>query len=268
MMRRYLSIYAAQIQRAFAIWLQYRAAAVIWMISFVVQPLMYLIVWTTVAESSGGSVGGYTPTDFAAYFITLMVVDQLTYTWVYYEFDWRVREGEISRQLLLPVHPIHEDVADNLTYKLLMMVVLVPAVLVMSWAFRPNFDTTLVNLLLFLPALVLAFLMRFFLGWLMGLTAFWTTRITALIRLYHVSMLFFSGRLTPLSLLPPLLFTIARVLPFMWSLSFPVELLLGRLTAPEIVQGFAMQAGWVVGMFVLLRLLWRRAVRRYTAFGS
>ncbi|MCO5196117.1 MAG: ABC-2 family transporter protein, partial [Anaerolineae bacterium] len=105
-MSEWLAIYTAQTKRAFAVWLQYRAAAIIWMIGFIVQPLMYLVVWTTVAESSGGSVGGYTPSDFAAYYIVLMIVDQVTYTWVQHEFDYRVREGEFSRLLLLPIHPI------------------------------------------------------------------------------------------------------------------------------------------------------------------
>jgi ABC-2 type transport system permease protein len=262
------AIYTAQTKRAFAIWLQYRAAAIIWMIGFIVQPVMYLVVWTTVAESSGGSVGGYTPADFAAYYIVLMVVDQLTYTWVQHEFDYRVREGEFSRLLLLPIHPMHEDIADNFAYKALTLVILLPAVLLMTWFFNPVYATSWQNVALFVPAVIISFWLRFFMGWVLGMLAFWTTRISALIRMYSVIKLFFSGRLAPLSLLPPMMFALARVLPFMWELAFPVELFLGRLSADEIWFGFGMQLLWTAVMFVAFKLMWRRAVRRYSAFGS
>ena len=53
----------------------------IWLIGMIIEPVMYLVVWQTVASGEGGSVGGYTMGDFAAYYITLMVVTHLTFTW-------------------------------------------------------------------------------------------------------------------------------------------------------------------------------------------
>src|SRR5512140_1493523 len=96
---------------------QYRASLVIWTIGQIIEPLVYLIVWSTVASSSGGNVGNFTAADFAAYFIVLMVVNQVTYTWIMYEFEYRVRHGTFSTSLLKPVHPIHSDIADNVTSK-------------------------------------------------------------------------------------------------------------------------------------------------------
>jgi ABC-2 type transport system permease protein len=138
----------------------------------------------------------------------------------------------------------------------------------MAWFFNPVFNTTPRDALLFLPALFISFWLRFFMGWVLGMVAFWTTRISALIRMYSVVKLFFSGRLAPLSLLPPAMLAIARVLPFMWELAFPVELFLGRLSTTEIWYGFAMQLLWTAAMFVAFKMMWRRAVRRYAAFGS
>ena len=56
---------------------------------------------------------------FAAYFIVLMLVDHVTYTWIMYEYEYRVREGMLSPALLRPVHPIHADIADNVSSKVL-----------------------------------------------------------------------------------------------------------------------------------------------------
>ena len=71
------------------------------------------------AGSSGGQVGDYDAADFAAYFIALMLVNHLTFTWIIWEFEWRIRQGMLSPILLRPIHPIHKDIADNVTYKLL-----------------------------------------------------------------------------------------------------------------------------------------------------
>ena len=114
-MKALAELYAQQFKTTMAAMFQYRASLFIWMIGQVLEPLVYLIVWTIVSNSSGGSVGSYTTKEFAAYFIVLMLVNQITYTWIMYEFEYRVREGILSFALLKPVHPIHSDIADNVS---------------------------------------------------------------------------------------------------------------------------------------------------------
>lgn len=201
-MAYFANVYRALFKVAMAIQIQYRVSAAIWMIGAIVQPAVYLIVWATVASEQGGSVNGLSVGDFAAYYLVLMFLEHLTFTWIMWEFDYIIREGLISARLLKPIHPIHRDVMDNVAYKLLGLVMLVPAGLVMAWFFRPNFNFTPTNLLLFIPVFFLTFALRFMLGYTLGLAAFWTNRISALNSIYFVVHLFFSGRLTPLELLP------------------------------------------------------------------
>ena len=108
-----IGIYAVYLRLTIALQFQYRVAMAIWMINRIVEPTIYLVVWTLVAEASG-SVGGYAADDFAAYYIVLLVVNQLTFTWVMFEFDYRIRSGSLAFALLKPIHPIHSDIADNL----------------------------------------------------------------------------------------------------------------------------------------------------------
>ena len=56
---------------------------------------------------------------FAAYFIVLMMVNHVTFSWIMFEYDYRVRQGTLSFALLRPVHPIHADIADNVSFKLI-----------------------------------------------------------------------------------------------------------------------------------------------------
>ncbi len=260
--------YLAYFKTQIAVQLQYRAALAIWLIGLVLEPVIYLVVWTTVVESSGGRVGGFNRGDFAAYFIVLMVVNHLTFTWIFYEFEWRVRQGMFSPQLLRPIHPVHQDVAANLAFKLLTLVVIVPTTAALVFLFDPAFGPPAWAVAAFGPALVLAFAVRFLVEWTLAMAAFWTTRVSAVNQVYYLALLFLSGQIAPLSLFPEWLQALAALLPFRWMVAFPVEMLLGRLSPDEALVGFAAQGIWIGLGFGLMTLSWRVGIRRYSAVGA
>jgi ABC-2 type transport system permease protein len=268
-LRSLLRLYAQQFKTTFASMVQYRASLFIWMISQVLEPLVYLIVWSTVSNgSSSGSVGGYTAQGFAAYYLTLMLVNQATYTWIMYEYEYRIRQGFLSFALLKPVHPIHSDISDNLSSKLITLPILIVVAGGLALIFKPTASLTLWGVLAFIPALILAFLLRFLLEWTLALAAFWTTRVSAINQLYFILMLFLSGQFIPLTLFPHWLQIVADVMPFQWTVGFPVELVLGQLTPVQALEGMGAQVIWLVISLVLIRAVWRAGVRVYSAVGA
>lgn len=265
---RLLRIYTAFFATSFAVQLQYRASGAVWMIGTILDPVIFLVVWRTVAASRGGEVAGFTGGELATYYIALMVVNHLTFTWIMHEFQWRIQEGQFSALLLRPVHPIHGDIADNLAYKAVMLVVLVPAVLLLVVLFRPAAPAASWALGAFVPCLAAAFALRFALGWTLALAAFWTTRTSAVNQLYFTCLILLSGRAAPLDALPGWLERVAKALPFYWVAGFPVEVFLGRLEVAAVVRGMGVQAAWATAMVAILALAWRGAVRRYSAVGG
>ena len=229
-MRHLSALYVQQFKTTLAMMFQYRASLVIWTIGQVLEPLVYLIVWSVVADSSGGSVGSYSSADFAAYFIVLMLVNQVTYTWIMYEFEYRVRKGNLSVLLLKPIHPIHSDIADNITSKIITLPIIVVIAIIFLFVFHASIAPAPWAILLFIPVLLIAFLVRFVLEWILALAAFWTTRVGAINQSYFVTLLFLSGQIAPLTLLPQPVQVLSFLLPFRWLINFPVELLLGRLS--------------------------------------
>lgn len=267
-LRGLLAIYAVLFRTTLAVQFQYRASLVIWLIGTVLEPVILLVVWTTVAREQGGSVNGMSAGDFAAYFIVGMVVNQLTFAWIMWEYEYYIREGTLSAWLLRPLHPIHRDITDNISYKMLTGVVLVPTVAVLVWIFKPAFALSLWSTVAALPALLLAFALRFVLEWTLAMAAFWTTRISAVNGLYYVAFLFFSGRLAPLALFPAAVVSLSLLLPFRWTLAFPIELFLGRLSGREALAGFGAQLLWLLVALLLQRFVWRRALRHFAAVGG
>lgn len=268
LVRRYSEIYWVQLKTQLAVQFQYRVAMFIWMIGMVLEPVMYLVVWSTVARARGGSVGGYDASEFAAYYIIMMAVNHATFSWIMWEYEYYVREGTLSGLLLRPIHPIHRDIADNLAYKVLTGTVMIPIAAALWLIFGAHAATTLTDVLLFVPALALAAALRILMEWTLAMAAFWTTRVAAFNQLYFVVSYFFSGWIAPLDLFPPIIRQMTYLLPFRWTINFPIELLMGRLTGQEIALGVVAQLCWIAVTLVVLNRVWRRGVRRFSAVGA
>lgn len=265
---RTLQAYPAFLRISLLSNLQYRASGAIWMIGSILEPVVYLTVWSTVARSQGGSVGGYTPEEFAAYYMTLLLVNHLTFTWVMHEFQYRVQYGHFSFALLRPIHPIHEDIALNLSFKAVQLAVILPALILLGLAFHPRFDLDPLSVALFLPALAMGFLLRFLFEWTLAMAAFWTTRVTAINQSYFSVQMLLSGRVAPISLLPSWVAAAAGFLPFYYASGFPVEVALGRLSTDQVLRGFGIQLVWITVAAAVISLVWRRSARKFTAVGS
>ena len=248
--------------------IQYRASGVIWMIGGILEPTIFLIVWSQVAEARGGSVEGFTAGSFAAYYIVLMLVNHLTFSWIMQVFQFRIQFGGLSYELLRPIHPIHGDISDNLAYKLVQMVVMLPALGILVWLFEPDFKVEIGVVLLAMPIIGLAFITRFLLEWTLALVAFWTTRVAAINQTYFAVMMFLSGRVAPLALMPVWLQDVATALPFYYVVAFPVEVITGRVAGTEILDRVLVLGIWFLLALALMNFVWRRAVRNFSAVGG
>jgi ABC-2 type transport system permease protein len=247
---------------------QYRAATYMYLVGMVAEPVIYLVVWSTIADQSGGTVGGLTAGEFAAYYIVWTLVRTMNIVFTPYGWEWRIREGELSGQLLRPLHPIHYDLAWFAGGKVPWVLFYLPIAVVLTLVFNPTFDVRPLEVAVFGVAVWGAYLIRTFNQTALGLICFWTTRVGALFQLYIVLELLLSGRLVPLTLFPEWVQTVAWFLPFRWTFYFPIQTLVGDLTNAELLGGLAMQVFWTVVGIGVFSLVWRYAIRRYTAVGN
>ena len=258
--------YRREFGTSLAVNLAYRGAVAIWTFSIIIEPLVFIVVWRTVAGS--GSTGSYTGPQFVGYYLVLMVVGHLTFSWHMWEFEFRIRTGAFSPLLLRPVHPIHHDVCDNMAFKLVGLVGVLPVAVVLAVVFGADLSgTTVLAVAAFLPALLLAAVLRFLVEWCLALAAFWLTKVSALNAAFFGLFTFLAGQFAPLEVLPGWMQTLAAWTPFPWTLAFPVEVLLGRRPGAELFIGYAAQLIWITVAVVLMRVIWSRATRRYSAVG-
>ena len=249
-------------------WVQYRMGLVMQLLAKMVEPVIYLVVWVTIARQSGGAVGGYSENDFIVYFIAWTYVRQMTIAWDPFWMETRIRYGEFNPLFLRPIHPIYGDAVNDIASKVFGQVFILPIMLVLVLVFRPDFHFWSWSTLAFVPVLLGAYILRYVLNYALAITAFWTTRVTALFQLYFAVEFFVSGRIAPLSILPEWVQGFAAWLPFRWMFYFPLEVLLGRLTSEEVITGSGIQLAWLAFSTLLLATLWHMAAQRYTAVGG
>lgn len=267
-MRNLLAFYLQTMKTAMIVEFQYATAQYFYMIGMVAEPVVYLVVWTTIAQAQGGQVAGFTAGQFAAYYIVWTLVRNMNIVFTPYGWEWRIREGQLSGMLLRPLHPLHHDVAWFAGWKVAVIVMWLPIAAVLALAFRPDLHPGPLQGLVFFFALWGAYLLRTVLLWMLGLITFWTTRVSAVFELYFALELVLSGRLVPLTLMPEWVQTAAAYLPFRWAFQFPIEALVGQMTPQALLAGLGMQAAWIAAGLLALQLVWRAALRAYAAVGS
>jgi ABC-2 type transport system permease protein len=248
---------------------QYRANLLMYLLYWLVSPVVYLAVWTTVANSQG-DVNGLTANDFITYYMTLLIVDTLTSDITIHILAYKIQDGTLAGELLKPVHPILTNtLMVNLAFKALTLIVLIPVWLVLALLVKPEYGgVTLQSVLLAVPAVVIGFGISFLLGAAITCVAFWTTRVYSLGEFYWAVALLFSGQFVPLELMPPFIQATAQYLPFQLFKYFPIQLILNKLTPQVILRDFAMGFLWLGITLALFLAVWRAGLKRFSAVGA
>lgn len=252
----FLSVY-------YAYTVEYRAEMILWVLSGSL-PIIFMGVWIQAAQ---GGKFGFTPVDFARYFITVFIVRQFTAVWVIWDFEREIVEGKLSPRLLQPLDPVWHFVSAHVADRIARMqfaIVLVALFFILyPQAFwLPNLG----NLLLFILALVLGFTLRFVIQYTFAMFAFWTERASALEEFWILFYLFLSGLIAPLDVFPESVRTIVMFTPFPYLVNFPASILVGLPV--DLGRGFLSILGWILVFLGVNRFLWRAGLKRYSGMGA
>ncbi len=232
-----------------------------------------LSLWRTIyaGKGQGSALGGYTQAQMIFYYLMVAVVDVLT---AVNEDDWQIaadiREGNISQFLLKPI--------DYLWYRLCLFfsgriafisMACVPlAVFILCLRDYVVLPASGEALPAFVISLVLTALLQFFISYTMAMLAFWLLEISTLIFILFAFEYLASGHLFPLDMLPPALQRLLAFTPFPYQMYFPVSIYMGRVAGGELAGGLLIQLAWVVAAYFLARFMWRRGIKKYSAFGG
>ncbi len=248
---------------------QYRANLLMYLLYWLVSPIVYLSVWTTIARNQG-NVKGLTAGDFITYYLTLLIIDQLTSDTTIYQLAYKIQDGTLAGELLRPVHPILTNtLVTNVAFKALTFLAFIPVWWALFFLFQPNYNTvTLQSILLALPVIGLGFGINFLFGASLTSLAFWTTRVYSIGEFYTALATMFSGQFVPLQLLPAFIQKGADFLPFQYLIYLPIQTALGQVPPEVVFQKYAIGLAWLVIAYLLFRWIWWAGLKRFSAVGA
>ncbi|TDE08970.1 ABC transporter permease [Jiangella asiatica] len=250
-------------------WSTYRLATAAGAFTNTVFGLIKASITVATVGAAGGTLAGYDAVTGATYawVVQALVAPVNVFHWS--ELAQRVRDGDVAVDLARPVDPQFAYLASFLgrgAYQFL------PRALppLLTGALTTGLALPLAPLpyLLGAVSVLLAVALSFACWWIVNLTAFWVVELRGLITLYVVAMSVLSGLIIPVHWFPGWLATVADLTPFPSLLQAPVDVIMGRVEGTEALGVLAVQAGWLLGMLLLGRLVFARGAAKLVVQGG
>jgi ABC-2 type transport system permease protein len=232
-----------------------------------------LSLWRTIYANHNGTTGhgSFSEAEMMFYYLLVAVVDVLT---AVNEDDWQIaadiREGNISQFLLKPVDYLWYRLALFFSGRIAFIAVAAVPLAIFILCFRQYVlpPANLTALLVLPVSLVLTALLQFFISYAMAMLAFWLLEISTFIFILFAFEYLASGHMFPLDILPPALKQVLFLTPFPYQMYFPISIYLGKAAGAEMWRGLLIQFLWVLAGYAFARWMWRRGIKRYSAFGG
>ena len=229
-----------------------------------------LFVWLFLFDQQGAPIGGYSQNELVLYVLLAgLFASFLLSPGQGDEIDHDIRLGRLSLRLTQPLALLKfwfvQDLARKLTLGLMGIFCIIAIVVIFQ---VPLIWPTLAQLGWGILAFILGLALHSLIFMAAALLAFWLEYAWGFRFVLRTAVELAAGVFFPLSFFPPLLANALYVLPFQYLAAFPIEILTGRLPTDQIPVKFLIGLGWLAAVWLLLRWLWRKGVKTYTASGN
>ncbi len=250
--------------------LTYRFDTTVYALTSLVTPFLGLWVWLAVQK--GNPSLSYSREEIVFYFLAVAICSSFTTAWAAYFINDEIKKGDFARHLVKPYSILEKSLINNIVEKVFKLSIISLALIGFSIFFVFTQQYTFPLHPEYLPfsilALILALFMMNFLDVSMGLAGFWMDDIDFLTGTFFTADALLSGKVVPVTFLPNFLQQIGFFLPFRYTVSFPIELMLGKLTTGEIISGFFVLFFWTVSFWNLQKFLYKKGAIRYSSYGG
>lgn len=236
-------------------------------------PLLGLVYfWRAIYTARGDAlINGYSYGDMIFYFMLVNLVQALTMP---LDDEWQIatdiRDGQLNQFLLKPIDYFTYRVLLFMSNRLVYTVIAILPTLALFIYFREyvSFPEHVLTWVLTIAALLLTAILQFLITYAIAMFAFWILEVSTLVFIYFAFEYIFAGHLFPLDIMPPWMYALVKWTPFPYQLFFPISIFKERVETAQMIEGFGIQILWILLMAVLVRFLWTRGLKKYTAVGG
>lgn len=261
-MRKYWYIFRIELARTlefrFDFWMSRCILVLVWLMNYYVLTTIFL---------SRPTFAGYT----LAHMVTYAVGASLLYNFVMIHkqerIGWDIVEGTLNSYLVKPVSYFWQYFARGMTTRLVTTTSSALILGVISLFTYSLYVPSMAIMSRVIFALAAAIVIFLFLDFLLGISSFWFDRSFGPRWLFMTTVVMSSGAIFPIDLFPSWISTPLLWTPFPYLIFFPLNVFLGRVSDEAFIIGMTIAIAWAVILFFLMRVFWRRGLRRYEGVG-
>ncbi|MBI1334191.1 MAG: ABC-2 family transporter protein [Armatimonadetes bacterium] len=260
--RKWLALFSVYLKDGIA----YRVNGIIWILTDAFTMFTMPLVW--MSAMGGGRVAGFNKGDIVRYYLAMLMVSGFVVCHFMWELAIEIKDGQFSAQLVRPISTYQVYFFRNFSWRIVRMSLCVPFLLLFMWFYRGILhDATFNWNWQFFSALLLGHLLSFTTVMMLGFIALFVEEAMALFELYYFPMLFLSGQVVPVAMLPDWAQQLAKVLPFYYTTNLPVDIGIGRVGGDTALVGLGVQCFYIALTFGISKILWAKGLRQFSGVG-
>lgn len=244
----------------------YKAQGFIWILTDTVTGITMPLVWAAAAH--GGLIAGYAAKDFVLYYMCMLFLTCFITSHFMWDISWEIKEGIFSVYLIRPMPFFQFMLVRNFTWRIIRTLIFAPMGLLLIffyWSYLH--DARLYLGWEFWVSALLGHLLSITFVMALSMIALFVQEAQSVFELYYFPMLFLSGQLFPVSMMPDWVRSLAAIFPFYYTTGVPTEVVIGKLSPAVAQQMIAVQFIWIAASYIAQRVLWKYGLRAYTAVG-
>ena len=238
-----------------------RIGGVVLKFGHIIELLTILVVWILIF-SQNEMFGGFTRQEIITYLIGGSIISLITG----YLLQRLITEDVESEKSYLLVYRPVRYFAHILTHGWAKAVLPFAVAVFLNFVILYFFFNSLIlnydiiNIFIIGIMVVLTFILEFMIAYLLKLYVFWTIESPDLYQILMRLKKLLAGNYFPLSFLPVIVVKASLLLPFAYSFFVPAELYLGKISQTTAIRGIGIQIGWIVVLYIIIRLAWKKQV--------
>lgn len=181
----------------------------------------------------------------------------------------KIWDGSIATEFLRPISFKGRMIAENVGNALFNLLFrFAPCLIIALFTVGVNAPASPAMLALFVLSAVLGFGVLWTISFAVQMTAFWLINIWSLITIKNVFVNVLSGSMIPLWFMPKELTAVLNFMPFSSVYFTPVQIYLGQLSFEEITLKCGIQLAWIIVIYLLGNILWRKGQKKLIVQGG
>lgn len=262
-MRTYVEFAAKKFQNKMAYRLDFFMGIINTAITIVVYLCIYRALYGGAAEIDGISYR-MVATSFV---FSLGLSSAFEYDEMFLEH--KVEDGSITNEFLKPVNFALRLLSENIgegVFKIIFQ--FLPALIFSTLYTKLCLPKSIFHLMMMFLSVMLGYLILWLIGFIVQTWSFWLFSVWGIMTIKNVFIKILSGMLLPLWFMPAFLRKIIAFTPFEHIYFTPLQIYLGELNGSEIVAAMAVQAVWIVLLFMIANVFWSRGVKKLVVQGG